>query len=235
MTTTRRTLAQHADAIEAAPATYRQAIASLTKNGTRIYADEEHEARVRAAWNAWQATLKDASDAASEASAAAMVEIEGIAGTLVGSTQLERLTSTEATRAQAIDSFIKEDFDHLPLEALAARVKAVAATGDQVSRLLYHRHARRVLAGRESERSGPLEVRDGRPVPPGSTMTDDERRLLAATDALAAALTAPADASRRASAEARLTQANDLGAMIVMAQHDFSTYTPRPGAATRTR
>jgi len=229
MTITRRTLAQWADAVEAAPDLYKAAMAALTRpDGSRVYAEREHRERQDAAWLAWRQTLQGAADAANEAAGDAASEIARVAGALVGSAALERLTTGEIQRAGALDPFLREDFDALSPVALAARVEEAVATGDRVAQLLYYRHGQRLLARLEGERSGPLVVENGRPIPPGSAMTGDERRLAAATDSLAARLVGPADASRRASAEARLGEANDLAAMVTMAEYMFSTYAPRP-------
>lgn len=107
-------------------------------------------------------------------------------------------------------------------------------TGERVAQLLYVRHARRLLARHEGERSGPLVVENGRPVPPGTMATGDEQRLRNAVDALAATLVSPADARLRAEAEVRRAAADDLAGRVVLAQHDFERYIPRPAPATRT-
>jgi hypothetical protein len=112
---------------------------------------------------------------------------------------IERLDSIELTRANGLASFVREDYETLPLDTLVDRARAALAAGRKPEMALAARYAgRRVEAERQrhpASRIGETGVDAGGQHPEQGAL----RALADTVAALVAALT-PADLAKKAAA-----------------------------------
>ena len=169
--------------VERALATFgRETARLLTPDGRRLYADDEHarrEAELRA--------TRDAAIAAAEAAATdALRSAEADRERLEHRDLLDTLTPAELDRATVRREFVREDCERLPIEELAARLRAALDTGDRPMLFLLVRYGTQ-RAEAEAERGHSVRSHAG---------------LIALHDALreAGARFTDADAQRRATA-----------------------------------
>lgn len=122
----------------------------LRADGGKAYSDEEHDERAGALQRELNATLDRLGP-----------EIEKRIETAAEAVhQLEHrdpsgaLTTEELERANARSAFIKDEVNGLSTDALAERMRAVAASGDRSAAFLYAHHARMKMQTFDSEAEG---------------------------------------------------------------------------------
>jgi hypothetical protein len=129
------------------------------------------------------------------------------------------LTTEQLARANAAESYIREDCTRLPLAQLATRLETVITSGDKASMWLHHRFAQARLDEREADYTAdPRRVRSDA----------ESAGILAAMDAVKKLETALYDADGiRARAATRKRAAEDLSAKATSVRHQADGTTER--------
>jgi len=184
--------------LERAGERFQAAKAKLTRpDGSRVYGDAEHAEREAALLADYDAVGAEVKATAEEATAAGRQEL----AKFDGASPLDRLTAEEQQAASVRAAFIKEDCETQPLAQLAARARAVLASGDRVDAYLLGRYAGARLDA-DRQRS------------PGQSL---ERAALAeALQELRHHLADPKAKDKRERAEQRISSAQVLGGRVRM-------------------
>lgn len=193
------------DRAENAHKRYEEAEKKLHRaDGSRLYADAEHEERVGALRGELVAELREVEEVAGEEIAAA----EGALANLDASDPTTLLAPDELTTAELRRVFVNEDVAGLSERDLEVRLRSVLASGDRPSMFCHmlagRRRAGEITRGRQEElRRRGLPTSAAAP----SSGVDD------ALEALERALTGPKRAGEVEAVERRATDAREARAL----------------------
>lgn len=182
---------------------------AAARPGLGVYHEEERRRRLAALEGAVQAAAQKAqatADAALRDAEAALAPPDDLV-------LLDGLDRGDLAEAAHRDPFVRQDFEQLAPARLAARIAAVAARGEPVTRLLYLRHGRRWVAahGGDEAISAHLRRLYGRGEGEPATPLVDTAPVAAALGALEATFH---DRAQRAAAERQRAEAEELSAVV---------------------
>lgn len=127
--------------------TYRTGIKGLTRDGRRLYADDEHERRVKQLRRDLETAFRETQDkleASLSAAEQALTELQP--------DPLLLLSAADLARASALRAFIEDDITRRPQQEVAQQARLALERGDRAAMALYARAIGRLVA--DAQRGG---------------------------------------------------------------------------------